>query len=71
MSTLSFLRSCEPKDIVVEVELRDFNNNSVCIMTKEGQDVLLNTTCEYITVHSLQQYCDANNITTVTMNFCS
>ena len=71
MTTLAFLRSCEPNDICVEFELRDFNNNSVCVMTKDDQTVLLNTTCEYIVVNSLQTYCDNNNISTMTLNFVS
>lgn len=71
MDTLSFLRSCEPADINVEIETRTLADNSVCIFTKDDGTVLLNEVVQYDVVYKCIVHCNRNDITMMTLNFTS
>lgn len=70
MDTLSFLRSCEPADIIVEIETRTVADNTVCIFTKDDDNtVLLNEVVQYDVVYKCITHCNRNDITLVVCNF--
>ena len=69
MDTLSFLRSCEPADICVEIEQNSLANNTICIFTKDDDmTVLLNEVVQYHVVYRCIVHCNNNNITHMVMN---
>ena len=69
MDTLSFLRSCEPADINVEIETRSLADNSVCIFTKDDHTVLLNEVVQYDVVYKVLVHCNREDITMMVLNY--